>query len=58
MTTDIEFQIEKMELSKSGLILLEIEKIRINFGKYNSFIELPNWIQDKKACINIQIEDN
>ena len=45
MATDIEFQIEKMELSVSGLVLLEIEQIRINYDKYNptrggSFIEI------------------
>ena len=62
MATEIEFQSEKMELSESGLVLLEIEKIRINYDKYNprggTFIELPKRIQDKKACINIQNEDN
>ena len=63
MATDIEFQIEKMELSESGLVWLEIEKIRINYDKYNptrdgSFIELPKRIQDKKACITFQNEDN
>ena len=62
MATGIEFQSEKMELSESGLVLLEIEKIRINYDKYNprggTFIELPKRIQDKKACINIQNEDN
>lgn len=63
MATDIEFQIEKMELSESGLVLIEIEQIRINYDKYHptrggSFIELPKWIQDKKVCINIQNEDN
>ena len=44
-------------------MLIESEKIRINYDKYNptrggSFIELPKWIQDKKASINIQNEDN
>ena len=63
MATDIEFQIDKMELNRSGLILNQFDKIRFNFDKNNptrggSFIELPKWIQDKKACINIQNEDN
>ena len=35
MATDIEFQFEKMELSKSGLVILEIKKTRINYDKYN-----------------------
>lgn len=63
VATDIEFQIDKMELNRSGLILNQFDKIRFNFDKYNptrggSFIELPKWVQNKKACINIQNEDN
>lgn len=63
VAADIEFQFDKIELNRSGLILNQFDKIRINFDKYNptrgcSFIELPKWIQDKKACINIQNEDN
>ena len=63
MATDIELQMDKMELSESGLIIKQIEKLKLNFDKYNptrggKFIPLPKWVSDKKACINIQNEDN
>ena len=63
MAADIELQVDKMELSESGLVITQIDKLKINYDKYNptrggSYIELPKWIQTKKACINIQNEDN
>ena len=63
MATDIELQMDKMELSESGLVITQIDKLKISYDKYNptrggSYIELPKWIQSKKACINIQNEDD
>ena len=63
MATDIEIQMDKMELSESGLVITQIDKLKFNYDKYNptrggSYIDLPKWVQSKKACINIQNEDD
>ena len=54
---------KKKELFKSGLLLLNIDTLIINYSKYNptrgsSYIDLPDWIKHKKACVNIQNKDN
>jgi hypothetical protein len=63
MATDIEHQAEVLEMSESGLVLTQMDKIKFNFDKYNptrggKFIPLPKWVQNKKACINIKNEVN
>ena len=63
MATDIEFQLDKMEMSESGLVLKHIDKLKFNYDKYNptrggSYIELPEWLKLKRACINIQNQDD
>ena len=63
MGTDLEISIDKMEISESGLVLKETDKLKCHFDKYNPtrgglFIELPDWSKKKKTCINIQNEDN
>lgn len=63
MATDIEIQLDTMEMSESGLVLTQKGKLKFHFDKYNptrggSFIELPKWMQNKKACINIKNEDD
>ena len=63
MATDIEFQLDKMEMSESGLALKHIDKLKFNYDKYNptrgvSYIELPEWLKLKRACINIQNTDD
>ena len=63
MATDIELQMDKMELSESGLVVKQIEKLKFNDDKYNptrggKFIALPKWVSTKKACINIQNKDD
>ena len=63
MATDIEFQMDKMELSESGLVITQIDKLKFNMDKFNptrggKFIPLPKWVSDKKACINIQNQDH
>ena len=63
MSADIELQIENPDLPKSGLRLKGIDKTHIHYDRYNptrggSYIDLPKWIADKKACTNIKNEDN
>ena len=63
MARDIELQIENKQFHKSGLIIRGIDKITIQYDRYNptrggSYIELPAWIAKKKACINIKDKDN
>ena len=62
MAQDIELQIEISQLGKSNIVIEKINKITVNYDKYNptragSYIELPKWISSKTACININ-EDN
>ena len=35
MATDIEIQMDKMELSESGLVIKQIEQLKFNYDKYN-----------------------
>ena len=62
MPKDIELQVENSQLKRSGLKIKKIVKITIHYDKYNpnragKYMELPEWISKKKACINIQNED-
>ena len=62
MPKDIELQIEHSPLKHSGLKINKINKITIHYDKYNpnragKCMELPEWISKKKACINIQNDD-
>ena len=62
MASDVEHQAEVMEVSESGLVITQIDKIKFNYDKYNptrggKFIPLPKWISNKKACINIKNQD-
>ena len=62
MASDIEIKIENSQLKKSGYQIKKIEKITIHYDRYNptragKYSELPKWIADKKACINIKNED-
>ena len=63
MRPDIETIILDMGLYQSGLIIHKINNIYILYNKYNptragKYIELPEWIQKKKACININNQDD
>lgn len=56
---DIEVQIEITEYIQSGLVLAQVKKLVISYDRYNptrgsSFIPLPDWVANKKACINIK----
>jgi len=47
----------------SAIIVKNFENIKIGFVKYNplkgsSYIDLPKWIKDKKACVNVKNNDN
>ena len=60
---DIQFQIENNHTAKYNLIVDKISKITIHYDRFNptragSYIEAPEWIKNKKACINIKNEDN
>ena len=63
MAEDIQFQIENNHSAKYNLIVDKISKITIHYDRFNptragSYIEAPEWIKNKKACINIKNEDN
>ena len=52
--TDLEIQIEKMEISESGLVLKQVNKLKFHYDKYNpicggSFIELPDCVKKKNT---------
>ena len=59
----IRLQIQKLEGSTSNLRFRTILSITIHYDKFDptrragSFIELPEWIKSKKACINIKNKD-
>ena len=55
-------QIQNLEASASNLRFKNILTITIHYDKYNPtragrYIELPEWIKLKKACINIKNKD-
>ena len=63
MRPDVETRILDMALYQSGLIISNIKNIHIMYNKYNptragKYIELPEWIKKKKACINIKNQDD
>ena len=54
---------ENSQLHQSGLIIRYITKSKIGYGGIiiptgSSYIDLPLWIKNKKACINIKNDDN
>ena len=62
-SADIILQIQNAQLTKSNLRIKGIDKIVVNYDRFNptrggSYIELPKYIADKKACINIKNDDN
>ena len=62
MASDVEHQAEVMEVSESGLVITQIDKLKFKYDKYNptrggKFIPLPKWVSNKKACINIKNQD-
>ena len=62
MASDVEHQAEVMEVSESGLVITQIDKLKFNYDKYNptrggKFIPLPKWVSSKRTCINIKNQD-
>ena len=62
MAIDVKNQAEVMEVSESGLVIPQIDKLKFNYDKYNptpggKFIPLPKWVSNKKACISINIKN-
>ena len=62
MAIDVKNQAEVMEVSESGLVITQIDKLKFNYDKYNptpggKFIPLPKWVSNKKACINNKNQD-
>jgi len=62
-SADIELQIINAQFEKSNLTITGIDKIIINYDRFNptrggSYIKLPEHIAFKKACINIKNKDN
>ena len=62
MASDVEHQAEVMEVSESGLVITQIDKLKFNYDKYNptrggKFIPLPKWVSSKKTCISIKNQD-
>ena len=60
--TQILLQIQNLEASTSNPRFKQILSITIHYDKYDptragSYIELPEWIKLKKACINIKNKD-
>jgi hypothetical protein len=63
MRTQIKASIESTALKGSGFALERINYIDLNISSYkplsgSSYVELPKFIQNKKACINVQNKDN
>jgi len=60
---DIEKSIDKYQKRGSGFVYQYTDKIEVFFSRYkplkgSSYIDLPKFIKDKKACINIKNKDN
>lgn len=56
-------QMEELQEKNSGWTLYTINSLSVNVNKYNpmrgsSYIELPNSIKMKKACVNVENNDN
>jgi hypothetical protein len=63
MPTDVITLFDKAEMPASNLKFDKVLSTSIHYNRYNptrggSYIELPEWIANKKACININNEDN
>ena len=55
--------IENAQVHESGMELEQVIQYEIGVGEYTiwrgkSYIDLPQWISDKKACVNINSNGN
>ena len=60
---DLLHQIHNKEQPPSGMVFKGLNTMQISVGKYmptrgGSYIQLPKFISDKKACINIKNEND
>lgn len=57
-------KVERIILGSTGVIIWKIESLYINVAKGNnaisasSYIDLPEWIKKRNACINVQNKDD
>ena len=63
MRPEVETRILEMALYQPGLKIRNISNIHIMYNKYNptragKYIELPEWIKKKKACVNMKNQDD
>ena len=63
LASDIIEQIELKQFYRSGLRIRSMEKLTVMYSILNqtragSYIPLPKWIADKKACIDGKNENN
>ena len=61
IASDVEHQAEVMEVSESGLVITQINKLKFNYDKYNptrggKFIPLPKWVSNKKTVSTSKIK--
>ena len=61
--TDFEKRIEKWTREGSGWTITRVLNVYLDFAKYtplkgSSYIELPKYLKDKKAIVNVKNEDN
>ena len=59
----IEAKIQAYEVAGSGWYFKEVEKLEIHTNEFNpakgsSYTDLPSWIKNKKAIVNIKNKDN
>ena len=62
LPNDLKVQISEFQSKQSGWVFHSIKFLEINIYKYNplkgsSYIELPKFIQNKKACLNVKNKD-
>ena len=63
MGKDIEITVSEKQIERSGLRIKKVHKITIHYDKYDptragKYFDLPEWVMRKKACINIQNDDD
>ena len=63
MASDIDLPVENKNLEQSGLKVKKVNKITVHYDKCyptraGKFMELPEWIAKKRACINTKNNDD
>ena len=60
---DITTDIEVRSIKGSGFTIIGIQQLTIHYSKFTpargaKYIDLPDWIKNKKGCVNIKNDDN